>query len=129
MLAGASAVFIVNRTAGTYYNVSVDWSISPHALLDPPYAGTVQFAPGQSWSSIEVFASANSLPSLPQTYTLQLANVQGGAILGPNVVESLTLGSNDSPYGIFYLPSNPSLQVASNGFAFEMIVFLWVSIA
>ena len=113
---GGTVSFSVNRTAGTFYDVSVDWSVSPQVLLAPPFSGTVFFAAGQSWAQIDITAALNSLPSLPQVFSVQLSNVQGGAILGPNAVESFTLGSNDAPYGVFQLAANPVLSVLANGF-------------
>ena len=78
-----SGTFSVNRSAGTFGNVTVSWKISgPNKdLVFQQTSGILSFSPGDKLLSFQVSVNQNSVPEEAEEFYAQLYNVTGGARL------------------------------------------------
>ncbi|KAL6087981.1 hypothetical protein STEG23_022841, partial [Scotinomys teguina] len=93
----------VIRRAGSFETVHVYWKATPDSagLEDfEPSHGTLQFADGQVTALIEIAIVDDGEFELIESFSICLMSVDGGR-LGDDVVVTVVIPSNDSPFGIF----------------------------
>uniref|UniRef100_A0A096MK89 Adhesion G-protein coupled receptor V1 n=1 Tax=Rattus norvegicus TaxID=10116 RepID=A0A096MK89_RAT len=94
----------VIRMAGSFETVNVYWKATPDSagLEDflPPY-GMLQFADGQVIAPIHITITDDTEFELSETFSISLMSVTGGGRLGDDVLVTVVIPPNDSPFGIF----------------------------
>ncbi|XP_035296369.1 adhesion G-protein coupled receptor V1 isoform X3 [Cricetulus griseus] len=94
----------VIRLAGSFELVNVHWKATPDSagLEDfQPSHGILQFADGQVSALIEITIIDDTEFELMETFSISLMSVAGGGRLGDDVVVTVVIPPNDSPFGIF----------------------------
>ncbi|CAO2593102.1 Adhesion G-protein coupled receptor V1 [Lemmus lemmus] len=94
----------VTRLAGSFETVDVHWKAVPgSASLEDfqPSHGILQFADGQVTALIEITIIDDSEFELMETFSISLMSVAGGGRLGDDVVVTVAIPPNDSPFGMF----------------------------
>jgi hypothetical protein len=103
--------FTVTRSQGLYRSVSVDWQVPSSPRLQPPYSGTLIYAPGEASRTFSITVSPDAIPRLPQEFTVSLSNIVGAA-LGVQSTAIMEIAAHNNPYGVFAITS---VQLAVNG--------------
>ncbi|XP_048187347.1 adhesion G-protein coupled receptor V1 [Perognathus longimembris pacificus] len=94
----------VVRLAGSYGTVYVYWKAMPDsASLEDfkPSHGTLEFAEGQVTKILEITIVNDAEFELRELFMISLTSVAGGGRLGDDVVVTVAIPQNDSPFGIF----------------------------
>ncbi|XP_055460041.1 adhesion G-protein coupled receptor V1 [Psammomys obesus] len=94
----------VVRMAGSFGTVTVYWKAAPESagLEDfQPSRGILQFADGQVTAPIEITVINDAEFELGETFSIYLMSVAGGGRLGDDVMVTIVIPPNDSPFGIF----------------------------
>uniref|UniRef100_A0A2K5BZQ4 Adhesion G-protein coupled receptor V1 n=1 Tax=Aotus nancymaae TaxID=37293 RepID=A0A2K5BZQ4_AOTNA len=94
----------VVRLAGSFGAVNVYWKASPDSagLEDfKPSHGILEFADRQVTSMIEITIIDDAEFELTETFNISLISVAGGGRLGDDVVVTVVIPQNDSPFGVF----------------------------
>lgn len=107
-----SGNFFVNRSAGTFGNVSLSWAITgvsgDLSSVFEKTSGILVFAEGESSKSIAVVVRKDETPEKAVKYFLELSNPTGGSRLG-NTQEARTavffVSDSDSVYGVIEFSS------------------------
>ncbi|EGD76521.1 hypothetical protein PTSG_07638 [Salpingoeca rosetta] len=100
----------VERLAGTFGDVSVQWMVSgPDGFADSINAttGELVFVPGQISAQLVLSVLPDTVPEVTQdlTVTLLPESVQGGArVMAVSGERQLMILANDDPFGVFSLP-------------------------
>ncbi|XP_019589799.2 adhesion G-protein coupled receptor V1 [Rhinolophus sinicus] len=94
----------VVRLAGSFGAVHVHWK----AILDSagledfkPSHGILEFADRQVTAMIEITIIDDAEFELRETFSISLISVTGGGRLGDDVVVTVVIPQNDSPFGVF----------------------------
>ena len=101
-----TGTFYVNRSAGTFGDVTVSWKIH-HEDVSSVFettSGTLNFAQGQNLLSFPVVVRQDSLPEETKQFYVQLYNVTGGARLKNDPTAQRAdffVRDSDDVYGIF----------------------------
>ncbi|XP_058512174.1 adhesion G-protein coupled receptor V1 [Ochotona princeps] len=94
----------VVRHAGNFGAVSVYWKATADGVgLEDfkPSHGILEFAEGQVIAKIELAIIDDAEFELTETFNVSLVSVTGGGRLGDDVVLTVVIPQNDSPFGIF----------------------------
>ncbi|KAL1783722.1 G-protein coupled receptor 98 [Sigmodon hispidus] len=94
----------VIRLAGSFEAVNVYWKATPDSagLEDfQPSHGILHFADGQVTALIEITIIDDDAFELMETFSICLTSVAGGGRLGDDVMVTIVIPPNDSPFGIF----------------------------
>ncbi|PNI73009.1 ADGRV1 isoform 11 [Pan troglodytes] len=94
----------VVRLAGSFGAVNVYWKASPDSagLEDfKPSHGILEFADKQVTAMIEIAVIDDAEFELTETFNISLISVAGGGRLGDDVVVTVVIPQNDSPFGVF----------------------------
>nr|XP_011757031.1 G-protein coupled receptor 98 isoform X6 [Macaca nemestrina] len=94
----------VVRLAGSFGAVNVYWKASPDSagLEDfKPSHGILEFADRQVTAVIEMTIIDDAEFELTETFNISLISVAGGGRLGDDVVVTVVIPQNDSPFGVF----------------------------
>ncbi|XP_016865453.1 adhesion G-protein coupled receptor V1 isoform X3 [Homo sapiens] len=94
----------VVRLAGSFGAVNVYWKASPDSagLEDfKPSHGILEFADKQVTAMIEITIIDDAEFELTETFNISLISVAGGGRLGDDVVVTVVIPQNDSPFGVF----------------------------
>ncbi|XP_054994600.1 adhesion G-protein coupled receptor V1 [Sorex araneus] len=94
----------VVRLAGNFGTVNVSWrAAADSADLEDfkPSHGILGFAEGQDIAVIEITIIDDAKFELMETFNISLVGVTGGGQLGDDVVLTVVIPQNDSPFGIF----------------------------
>ncbi|XP_042546906.1 adhesion G-protein coupled receptor V1 [Dipodomys spectabilis] len=94
----------VVRLAGSYGSLNVYWEATPDsASLEDfkPSHGTLEFAEGQVTAMIEITIVDDAEFELRELFSISLTSVAGGGRLGEDIVVTVAIPQNDSPFGIF----------------------------
>uniref|UniRef100_H0X6E5 Adhesion G-protein coupled receptor V1 n=1 Tax=Otolemur garnettii TaxID=30611 RepID=H0X6E5_OTOGA len=94
----------VVRLAGNFAAVNVSWkATSDSAGLEDfkPSHGILEFADGQVTEMIEITIIDDAEFESMETFTVSLVSVAGGGRLGDDVVLTVVVPQNDSPFGVF----------------------------
>ncbi|EHB10698.1 G-protein coupled receptor 98 [Heterocephalus glaber] len=94
----------VARLAGSFGLVSVHWTATPGSAGSEdflPSLGTLEFADGQVTAAIEVTIIDDAEYELMEMFSISLTSVSGGGTLGDDVVLTVVIPQNDSPFGVF----------------------------
>ncbi|KAH0505721.1 G-protein coupled receptor 98 [Microtus ochrogaster] len=94
----------VTRLAGSFETVNVHWKAAPDSAGPEdfqPSQGILQFADGQVTALIEITIIDDSEFELMETFSIGLTIVTGGGRLGDDVVVTVAIPPNDSPFGMF----------------------------
>ncbi|KAM4875921.1 adhesion G-protein coupled receptor V1 [Thomomys bottae] len=94
----------VVRLAGSYGKLYVYWEATPDSanLEDfKPSRGTLEFAEGQDTAMIEIVIVDDAEFELRELFIISLTHVVGGGRLGEDVVVTVAIPQNDSPFGMF----------------------------
>ncbi|XP_058132092.1 adhesion G-protein coupled receptor V1 [Dasypus novemcinctus] len=94
----------VVRLAGSFGAVNVYWkalldSAGPEDLM--PSHGILEFADGQDSAVIEITVIDDGEFELMEKFIISLTRVTGGGRLGDDVVVTVVIPQNDSPFGVF----------------------------
>ena len=122
-----SIVLSVNRSEGTFDDVSVTWEVreamtGTAATQDfAPATGRVEFVDGQDLASFVVMALDETVPELEEDFLVVLTSaitsdnqtsstgLSGASIAAEQSQSTLTVTENDFPYGVIqFSPSAPS---------------------
>ncbi|PFX17387.1 G-protein coupled receptor 98 [Stylophora pistillata] len=99
-------MFYVNRSAGTFGEVTVSWKIHGDAVSSvfESTSGMITFSAGVSQSSFQVSVRLDSVPEEAKQFYVQLYNVTGGARL-ENALSAqradFFVQDSDNVYGVF----------------------------
>ncbi|XP_069348971.1 adhesion G-protein coupled receptor V1 [Eulemur rufifrons] len=94
----------VIRLAGNFGAVNVSWKATPDSagLEDfKPSDGILEFADGQVTAVIEIAITDDAEFEAMETFNISLVSVAGGGRLGDDVVVTVVVPQNDSPFGVF----------------------------
>ncbi|XP_044889500.1 adhesion G-protein coupled receptor V1 isoform X1 [Felis catus] len=94
----------VVRMAGSFGAVNVYWkaTLDSAGLEDfKPSHGILEFADKQVTAMIEITIIDDAELELMETFTISLIRVAGGGRLGDDVVVTVVIPQNDSPFGVF----------------------------
>ncbi|XP_039111424.1 adhesion G-protein coupled receptor V1 [Hyaena hyaena] len=94
----------VVRMAGSFGAVNVYWKATPDSagLEDfKPSHGILEFADKQVTAVIEITIIDDAELELMETFNISLIRVAGGGRLGDDVVVTVVIPQNDSPFGVF----------------------------
>ncbi|XP_016041836.2 adhesion G-protein coupled receptor V1 [Erinaceus europaeus] len=94
----------VVRLAGNFGAVHVYWKATPNSadLEDfKPSHGILEFAGGQVTAMIEITITDDAEFELMETFNISLIKVTGGGRLGDDIVVTVVIPQNDSPFGVF----------------------------
>ncbi|XP_042811947.1 adhesion G-protein coupled receptor V1 [Panthera leo] len=94
----------VVRMAGSFGAVNVYWkaTLDSAGLEDfKPSHGILEFADKQVTAMIEITIIDDAELELMETFTISLIRVAGGGRLGNDVVVTVVIPQNDSPFGVF----------------------------
>ncbi|ELW52331.1 G-protein coupled receptor 98 [Tupaia chinensis] len=94
----------VVRLAGSFGAVHVYWKATPGSAgledFKPSY-GILEFADGQATAMVELTIIDDTEFELMEMFNISLIGVSGGASLGDDVVVTVVIPQNDSPFGVF----------------------------
>ena len=125
---GTAALIPVTRTGDTTGVVSVDYTISVPANLQPKFqatpgadfqgslSGTVTFQDGDSQQNIAIPIVADSLVEAPEEFNVTLMNPTGGATLGAQIAVTVDILDQNLPIVPYVPPELPNLETAAAGF-------------
>nr|XP_021553254.1 G-protein coupled receptor 98 [Neomonachus schauinslandi] len=94
----------VVRLAGSFGAVNVYWkaTVDTAGLEDfKPSHGILEFADKQATAMIEITIIDDAELELMETFNISLIRVAGGGRLGDDVVLTVIIPQNDSPFGVF----------------------------
>ncbi|XP_076995276.1 adhesion G-protein coupled receptor V1 [Tamandua tetradactyla] len=94
----------VVRLAGSFGVANVHWKATPlSAGLEDftPSHGILEFADGQVTAVMELSIIDDAEFELRETFNISLINATGGGRLGKDVVVTVAIPQNDSPFGVF----------------------------
>ncbi|XP_032809135.2 adhesion G-protein coupled receptor V1 isoform X2 [Petromyzon marinus] len=94
----------VIRVAGHFGDVGLHWEarVGTASREDfTPASGTVAFTDGQAVGVIEVSIIDDYMFEHMETFSIHLILVTGGAKLGGDIIATINIPSNDSPFGLF----------------------------
>ena len=103
-----TVVFVLRRVAGAFGAVAVQCILSDGAGNDvSPSQRTVEFSDRERRQTVEFSVLPDNVPELAETFTVRLANPQGGAVLGAEeqTIATVVIPENDAPYGVFTINS------------------------
>ena len=95
------------RNGGTLKEAKVNWKVNDEAVNDvKPSSGTAVFRAGQKVATVLVEVVDDVEPELPELITFQLIDSDLGVVAADvNAKCNFTIGANDDPFGVFYIPS------------------------
>ncbi|XP_040304705.1 adhesion G-protein coupled receptor V1 isoform X5 [Herpailurus yagouaroundi] len=99
----------VVRMAGSFGAVNVYWkaTLDSAGLEDfKPSHGILEFADKQVMAMIEITIIDDAELELMETFTISLIRVAGGGRLGDDIVVTVVIPQNDSPFGVFGFEEN-----------------------
>lgn len=101
-----TGTFQVNRSAGTFGEVTVSWKIlqGDASSVFETTSGILTFSPGYSNLSFQVTVRADSVPEETKEYSVELSNVTGGARLENTQSAqraNFFVRDSDDVYGVF----------------------------
>lgn len=101
-----TGTFYVNRSAGTFGDVTVSWKIldGDVSSVFETTSGVLRFSPGDSHLSFPVTVRADSVPEETKEYYVQLSNITGGARLENTLSAQRApfyVRDSDDVYGVF----------------------------
>ncbi|KAM9694992.1 adhesion G-protein coupled receptor V1 [Trichechus inunguis] len=94
----------VARLAGSFGAINVYWKAIPDSadLEDfKPAHGILEFSDGQSTAMIEITITDDTKFELMEMFNVSLIRVAGGGRLGDDIVVTVVIPQNDSPFGVF----------------------------
>ncbi|KAM6148616.1 adhesion G-protein coupled receptor V1 [Erethizon dorsatum] len=94
----------VVRLAGSFGRASVHWTAAAGSAGSQDFAprrGTLEFADGQVTAVIEITIIDDVEHELMEMFSLSLTSVSGGGTLGDDVLLTVVIPQNDSPFGVF----------------------------
>ncbi|KAG8524634.1 Adhesion G-protein coupled receptor V1 [Galemys pyrenaicus] len=94
----------VVRLAGSFGAINVYWTatLDSAGLEDfKPSSGILEFAERQVTAVIEIIIIDDAEFELMETFNISLVRVVGGGRLGDDVVVTVVIPQNDSPFGVF----------------------------
>ncbi|XP_075398780.1 adhesion G-protein coupled receptor V1 [Tenrec ecaudatus] len=94
----------VVRLAGSFGTVNVYWEVIPDsASLEDfmPSHGILEFSDGQITAVIEITIIDDTDFEFMEMFNISLVKVAGGGRLGDDIVVTVVIPQNDSPFGIF----------------------------
>lgn len=98
--------FTVTRSGGSDGAITVDYAVvfdgtASAADLSGATAGQIAFADGETSRTIEIAVQGDTEIELNETFSVQLSNPTGGAVLGDPQATG-TIGDNDTPVTAIY---------------------------
>lgn len=111
-----TGTFYVNRSAGTFGDVTVSWKIlgSDANSVFETTSGDLSFSPGDNLLSFQVTVSPDSIPEESKEYTIQLYNVTGGARLHNTLSAqraNFFVSDSDDVYGVFEFAADSEQRI------------------
>ncbi|KAM6225436.1 adhesion G-protein coupled receptor V1 [Rhynchocyon petersi] len=94
----------VIRLAGSFGATNIYWKATPDSagLEDfEPSHGFLEFTDGQVTAMIEITIVDDAEFELMETFNISLIRVTGGGRLGDDIVVTVVIPQNDSPFGVF----------------------------
>lgn len=125
-----TGTFYVNRSAGTFGDVTVSWKIlgSDTSSVFETTSGELRFSSGDNLLSFQVTVSPDSLPEESKEYNIQLYNVTGGARLHNTLSAqraNFFVRDSDDVYGVFEFAADSEQRINMVSKFFSVDVYSW----